>query len=251
MGEIDNRKEQSSLIQIKPYKKDFEYSYTLGAFPTMELINARPDIVKAVYISSKYDGSVDIVSICKEKNIPVIESDKTLNRISSKENVFVAGVFEKFDNSLEKELPHVLLVNISDMGNLGTIIRTLVGFGIYDLGIVVPAADIFNPKVIRASMGAIFKIRFHMFESFEEYKENYGNHDMFPFMLDGDKTLNINECPKSKCFTLIYGNEATGLDASFKNVGQSIFISQTKDVDSLNLPISVGVGSFIFTSNCK
>mgnify|MGYP006945590856 FL=1 len=36
---------------IKPYKKDFDYSYTLGAFPTMELITARPDIVKRVYIS--------------------------------------------------------------------------------------------------------------------------------------------------------------------------------------------------------
>lgn len=237
------------MIQVKPYKKDFEYSYTLGAFPTMELITAKPDKVKAVYVSSKFDGNLDIKNICKEKNISLIESDKTLNRISTKENVFVAGVFDKYDNELEKDAPHVLLVNISDMGNLGTIIRTLVGFGIYDLGIVAPAADIFNPKVVRASMGALFKIRFHVFDSFEQYNEKYGNHDMFPFMLDGKKTLSIDDCPKSKCFTLIYGNEATGLDDSFKNVGQSIFIPQTKDVDSLNLPISVGVGSFIFTRN--
>lgn len=236
---------------IKPYKKDFDYSYTLGAFPTMELITARPDIVKRVYISSKYDGSLDFVKVCKERNIELIESDKTINRISSKENCFVAGIFEKFDSVLKSDKPHVLLVNVSDMGNLGTIIRTLVGFGIYDLGIVAPAADIYNPKVVRASMGAVFKMRFHVYGSFEEYEKLYYNHDMFPFMLDGDRTLSLDKRPDSKLFTLIYGNEASGLPASFKNVGQSIFIPQSSDVDSLNLPISVGVGSFIFTRNLQ
>lgn len=237
----------NSLVQVKAYKKDFEYSYTLGAFPTMELINSRPNQVMAVYVSSKFESDLDIMGICKEKGIPVIESDKTLNRISTKENCFVAGVFKKFEGTLEADKPHVLLVNVSDMGNLGTIIRTLVGLGIYDLGIVAPAADIFNPKVIRASMGAVFKMRFHVFDSFEEYEKLYGNHDMFPFMLDGEKTLSIDDRPKSDCFTLIYGNEASGLPASFKNVGQSIFIPQSKDVDSLNLPISVGIGAFVFT----
>lgn len=237
----------NSLVQVKAYKKDFEYSYTLGAFPTMELINSRPNQVMAVYVSSKFESDLDIMGICKEKGIPVIESDKTLNRISTKENCFVAGVFKKFEGTLEADKPHVLLVNVSDMGNLGTIIRTLVGLGIYDLGIVAPAADIFNPKVIRASMGAVFKMRFQVFDSFEEYEKLYGNHDMFPFMLDGEKTLSIDDRPKSDCFTLIYGNEASGLPASFKNVGQSIFIPQSKDVDSLNLPISVGIGAFVFT----
>ncbi len=237
----------NSLVQVKAYKKDFEYSYTLGAFPTMELINSRPNQVMAVYVSSKFESDLDIMGICKEKGIPVIESDKTLNRISTKENCFVAGVFKKFEGTLEADKPHVLLVNVSDMGNLGTIIRTLVGLGIYDLGIVAPAADIFNPKVIRASMGAVFKMRFQVFDSFEEYEKLYGKHDMFPFMLDGEKTLSIDDRPKSDCFTLIYGNEASGLPASFKNVGQSIFIPQSKDVDSLNLPISVGIGAFVFT----
>ena len=193
----------NSLVQVKAYKKDFEYSYTLGAFPTMELINSRPNQVMAVYVSSKFESDLDIMGICKEKGIPVIESDKTLNRISTKENCFVAGVFKKFEGTLEADKPHVLLVNVSDMGNLGTIIRTLVGLGIYDLGIVAPAADIFNPKVSRASMGAVFKMRFHVFDSFEEYEKLYGNHDMFPFMLDGEKTLSIDDRPKSDCSTLI------------------------------------------------
>lgn len=234
---------------LKPYKKGFDYSYTLGAFPTMELINKKTEQIICIYVSSKYDGSIDFFKICKEKNIRCEYNDKLLNRISTKENCFVAGAFYKFDCELKKDTPHVVLVNISDMGNLGTIIRTLAGFGICDLAIIAPCADVYNPKTIRASMGALFSIRIHVFDSFEEYERSYGDREMYPFMLNGDKTLNIYDCKHSKVYSLIFGNEATGLPDYFKNVGQSIFIPQTELVDSLNLPISVGVGSFVFKNS--
>ena len=224
-------------ITYKPYKKNFEYSYTLGAFPTLELINSKKDSIKCIYVHSKYEGSVDIDKVCKDNNIEIRYSD--------------IGIFNKYECDLINNKPHVLLVNPSDMGNMGTIIRSMLGFGIKDLAIISPCADIFNPKTIRASMGAVFKIRYKIYNSFEEYNKEHGNHDMFPFMLDGDKTLNINDCPKSNLYTLIYGNEASGLPAEYKHIGQSIFIPQSDDVDSLNLPISVGIGCFMFTSTNK
>lgn len=235
-------------ITYKAYKKGCEYSYTLGAFPTMELIKSRPKSVRCVYVHSKYDGSLDIDSVCKEYGIEIRYSDKAINRISTKENCMIIGIFDKFECELENDKSHVLLVNPSDMGNMGTIIRSMLGFGIKDLAIISPCADIFNPKTVRASMGALFKMRYKIYESFDEYKKEHGNHDMFPFMLDGDRTLDISACPKSELYTLIYGNEASGLPAEYKNVGQSIFIPQSADVDSLNLPISVGIGCYVFTN---
>lgn len=235
-------------ITYKPYKKSYDYSYTLGAFPTLELINSRKNDIKCIYVHSKYEGSVDIDKVCKDKNIEIRYSDKAINRISTKDNCMIIGIFNKYQCELLNNKPHVLLVNPSDMGNMGTIIRSMLGFGIKDLAIISPCADIFNPKTIRASMGAVFKIRHKIYNSYEEYNKEHGNHDMFPFMLDGDKTLSIHDCPKSNLYTLIYGNEASGLPAEYKNVGQSIFIPQSDDVDSLNLPISVGIGCFMFTS---
>ena len=214
----------------------------------MELIKSRPKSVRCVYVHSKYDGSLDIDSVCKEYGIEIRYSDKAINRISTKENCKISGIFDKFECELENDKSHVLLVNPSDMGNMGTIIRSMLGFGIKDLAIISPCADIFNPKTVRASMGALFKMRYKIYESFDEYKKEHGNHDMFPFMLDGDRTLDISACPKSELYTLIYGNEASGLPAEYKNVGQSIFIPQSADVDSLNLPISVGIGCYVFTN---
>lgn len=236
---------------IKPYKKSFEYSYTLGAFPTIEMLKTRPESVNAVYIHSSFTDRGTITELCAARNIPILTNDKLFMKISDKENCFVIGVFNKYECTLEKEKSHIVLVNPSNMGNVGTIIRTCVGMGIYDMALISPCADLFHPKTIRSSMGAVFRIRYHYFDSFDDYQKEYGNHDFFPFMLNGENTLEIQDCPKSELFSLIFGNEATGLDDTFLKVGTSICIPQSPDVDSLNITIAVGIGTFLFTHQQK
>ena len=236
---------------LKPYKKSFEHSYTLGAFPTIELIKSKPEVVKSVYIHSTYTDKETVLELCKKEEIPVVTNDKVFNRISDKENCFVIGVFDKFECKLEKNRPHIVLVNPSNMGNVGTIIRTAVGLGIYDIACITPCADLFNPKTVRSSMGALFRMRHTYYESFQDYMNEYGNHDIFTFMLKGTKTLEIQDGPKSKLFSLVFGNEATGLDDSFLDIGTSIIIPQSEDVDSLNVTIAVGIGAFVFMNQGK
>ena len=74
-------------IVYKPYKKSFDYSYTLGAFPTLELIKAKKEIVRCIYVHSKYDGSVDIEKICKVFNIELnyfCKKGKSFNNLFKK-----------------------------------------------------------------------------------------------------------------------------------------------------------------------
>ena len=232
---------------IKPYKKGFEYSYTLGAFPTIELINSKPSSVLGVYIHSTFTDRENLEQLCKKNNIPILAGDKTIAKVSDKENVFVVGVFQKFTCELAADKSHIVLVNPSNMGNLGTILRTAVGFGIYDVAFISPGADVFNPKVIRSSMGALFRLRHQYFDSFEDYRRAYSKQEVFTFMLNGENQLTVSNCPKPELFSLVFGNEATGLDDSYLNVGTSIIIPQSPDVDSLNLTIAVGIGTYMFT----
>jgi RNA methyltransferase, TrmH family len=234
--------------QIKPYKKDAEYSYTLGAFPTYELIKSRPERVRKVIVDSSFTDRDNLQNLCKEKHIPLECNDKLLAKISDKENCYVAGIFDKYSGTLKSDRPHIVLVNPSNMGNLGTILRTAVGFGIYDIAIILPGADIFNPKTVRSSMGALFKLNFCQYQSFEEYRQQFQKHELFTFMLNGENTLTLQDCPKAELYSLVFGNEATGLDDSFLDIGTSIFIPQTQDVDSLNLTIAVGIGAYVFTN---
>lgn len=231
---------------IKPYKKNFDYSYTLGAFPTIEMIKSRSEVVLGVYIHSSFTDTEKLTTLCKEKNIPVFYQDKIFSKISEKENCFVIGVFKKFTCTLEQDKPHIVLVNPSNMGNIGTIIRTAVGLGIYNIACITPCADLFNPKTVRSSMGSFFRLNHEHFDNFEEYQKKYNNHDIFTFMLDGEHPLYIQNCPKTELFSLVFGNEATGLDSSFLKVGTSVCIPQSEDVDSLNITIAVGIGAFVF-----
>ena len=231
---------------IKPYKKGVDYSYTLGAFPTIELLKCRLSAVKEVFVHSSFTDRETIDALCGKAGIPVTVSDKTIARLSDKENCFVVGVFEKYTEKLKEDVPHIVLVNPSNMGNLGTILRTAAAMGIYDIAIISPGVDSFHPKAVRASMGALFRLRHRYYDGFESYRKEFPAHEVFCFMLTGEHPLTLSDAPKPALFSLVFGNEAAGLPAEFASYGQSVVIPQTSAVDSLNLTIAVGIGSYVF-----
>ena len=234
---------------IKPYKKDFLYSYAAGAYVTIELLLARPNHVEKVIIHPDYKDAEHLLLLCREKSITVQWNERVFKKINQKENTYVLGQFTKYPCNLSFDAPHIVMVNPSDMGNLGTIIRTMAGFNINNLAIITPAADIWHPKTIRASMGALFRIEVEQFTSFEEYRRRYRLHKLYPFMLDGKRRLTLENCPRGDSrYSLVFGNEAAGLPEEFCHIGMSIKLPQTEMVDSLNLSVAVGVGAFLFAS---
>lgn len=236
-------------IQLKPYKKDFQYTYTIGVFPTLELLTYKKEELLMVLLSTdgqENEGVKKIIDICNEQKIQIQINDKAINRISKKENTYAIGVFKKYEQRLEEQKNHVVLVNPSDMGNLGTIIRTILGFGIKNLAIIRPGVDIFDPKAIRASMGAMFKISFQYFDDFNSYQAAYSN-DIYTFMLNAKKSLPEVEVDRNRPFSLVFGNEGSGLGDEFTDIGTSIIIPHSNEIDSLNLSIAVGIATYEFT----
>lgn len=238
-------------VSLKTYKKSFEYSYTFGMFPTVELINTRPSNIIKVLVSSNYkvdSSSLNIFELCENNNIKIEVNDKQINRIGAKENCYVIGVFKKYECNLNFNKSHIVLVNPSNMGNMGTIIRTLTGFGLKDLAIISPGVDIFDPKVIRASMGSVFRINYKYFDNFSDYQAVFTKNKLYTFMLDGAKSLKELNHNKNEDFSLVFGNEATGLDKNFSNIGTSVIIKHTDKIDSLNLTIAAGIAMYEFCS---
>jgi len=237
--------------ELKAYKKTFEYSYAPGAFPTFELLNKRPNEAIGVLVSPTFTEKDKLKNICGVNGIEVWEDEKRIARLSDKENVFVMGVFSKYSQELSKTAPHIVLVSPSNMGNAGTILRTALAFGFHDIAIIGNAVDMFHPKVVRSSMGAIFSLRIKNYETFEEYRNEAPEHAIYTFMLTGKKQLTLQEVtekPKGP-FSLVFGNEATGLPAEYENYGQSLLIPQSDEVDSLNITIAVGIAAYMFRVN--
>lgn len=226
---------------VKKYKKDDEVSYALGAAVTMELLNARPECARCVYVSPKSDISV-VTDKARALGVPVVESEKAFNILSPKENCFAIGEFDKFASGISAERSHVVLVNPSNSGNLGTIMRDVAAFDCCDLAIVRPAVDPFDPKTVRASMGAVFDIGFECFDSFEQYRSKFGAHTALPFMLCGAPFGKMKFDPQRR-YALIFGNEATGLPQEYAAFGAAR-IEQSDKVDSLNLSVAVSVALY-------
>lgn len=240
------------MAGLKRYKKGDPTSYALGITLTMELLTYKMEYVERVYVhSAMKEGETleKLERLCKEGNVELIRSDKPFHTVSQKENCFVIGVFRKFPETLNraKDQSHIVLVNPSNAGNIGTIIRSALGFGINHIAVIRPAVDIFDPKAVRASMGALFRTDFAYFDTFKEYQEEYGDREMYPFMLDAKMKIHQMDV-KDKC-ALIFGNEATGLPESFKEVGNSVIIPHTDKIDSLNLPIAASIAMFQATKH--
>ena len=233
------------MAGFKRYRKDDPVSYSLGITLTFELLRYKTEYVNKVYVHSamKEGDTYDkLRAICREAGIPVQQTDKIFHVLSQKENCYVIGEFRKFPGTLQKDASHIVLVNPSNAGNMGTIMRSALGFELNQMAIVRPAVDAFDPKVERASMGAIFSTEFQYFDTFEEYRQQFGDRELYPFMLQAQITL--PEIHPSGTYSLIFGNEATGLPGEFLNIGTSVIIPHSHRIDSLNLPIAASIAMY-------
>lgn len=238
-------------MSYKPYKKKFEHSYALGVFPTIELLESdlyRTDkvILHTAGVTNK--GVEKIVSLCEQQNIPYMTNDKLIEKLSKKENCYAIGIFRKQQHELVKTNHHVVFVHPSDMGNLGTMLRTALGFGFTEIALIRPAADVYDPKVIRASMGSFFHLNVQYFDDFENYQQSF-THDLYVFRLNGDVSLQRVQISENKPYALVFGNESSGLSSEFDSIGTGIYIPHHQNIDSLNLSVAFGIAAYHFTQH--
>ena len=240
------------MPKLDQYDKSLEYSYALGIFPATEcLTNARERCLRLLVSSDSQqsEGVRKLMKDAQDSGIRCETADRVLERISKKGNCHAAMVYRKAESELSPDTDHLLLHHPSDSGNMGTIMRTALGFGCRDLAIVRPAVDSDDPHVVRASMGAVFSLRIHHYESYEDYRSEFKTHEQFPFMLTG--SVPVEEAVrmrKGKC-TLIFGNEATGLPDEFASYGTGVRIPHSNRIDSLNLAMAAGIGMYLFSES--
>ena len=175
------------MPSLEAYSRDLPYSYALGLFPASELMKKRPELARRLLVSSRAEDSEGLAALralCAAHHVREEQADKALARVSGKENCFAAVVFDKFQSALSGG-NHLVLHHPSDKGNLGTMLRTALGFGYRDIAVIRPAADAFDPHVVRASMGAIFGLNLRYYDDFEQYRLEFPANMCYPFMLEG------------------------------------------------------------------
>ncbi len=233
-------------MKIKRYNKKSSYAFCFGSEPVKDLLKKKRErVLKVVF---KEEGLKDsnvkkIFKMVKEKKVDFEINDRLIEKTAFKENTYVVGIFEKYECKLNEKKNHIVLVNPRNPRNIGTVMRNMVGFGFEDLVLIKPAVDIFQPGAVSSAMGSMFYVNFRYFDSFEEYKTIFKKHNIYSFMLDGEKE--IAEIKFEEPFSLVFGNESKGLAKKFKKYGKTVFIPHSKNIDSLNLSMSVGIALYV------
>ncbi|HZK09850.1 MAG TPA: TrmH family RNA methyltransferase [Clostridia bacterium] len=223
------------------YQKKMNYSYSLGAYPTIELCTKKPEFVRVIYLHPKISSELKrkILSIAREHSLEYLESPTFFEKLE-KENIYLAAKFTKFTSTLAQG-NHLILHKPEMIGNLGTILRSSIAFGLRDIAIIDPSCDEYHPHCIRASMGAIFSLRIEHFSCTEDYMKKYPQ-NIYAFMT-GEHTLLKKQTFKSP-WSLLFGSESSGLPLVYQERFHPVKIKMSPDVDSLNLPLAVGLALY-------
>lgn len=224
----------------RPYRRDDPHSYAPGVFPCRELLTSGRTVLGLV-VPGQPDGEAGLVQVLAEarkRRIPIVCGDRLLARLAGDDGCRAVGVFAKCEEEPDPLADHVVLVAPSDQGNLGTIMRTMLGFGVRDLVLIGTGADPHHPRTVRASMGACFHLRLARYATWQEYLA-IGPRPLHPFTAEA--AIPLGQAEFHQPCSLVFGTESSGLPSFLRTLGQPLRIVHDPAIDSLNLAIAAGI----------
>ena len=208
-----------------------------GEKNTQEFINAGWSL-DHIFIQKEKE---ELISLYKGKPIELV-SENEMERMSAHQNA--PPIMATFNIPKGKSAPStnkstLILDNLNNPGNLGTIIRIADWYGIEQILVGGQTVDEFNPKVIAASMGSSSRVMIYRVEIIDFINSFKG--EVFAAHMQGQSLSSLKEV--KFLFALIMGNESHGVDSHFINHEKvkTITIQRIGKAESLNVAVAAGI----------
>lgn len=229
---------QTAKLQQKKYR-DLENKFLLEGFKSVsEAENAGIEIEKVFVIETKIDNYKFLGDKVISATTAVLKKISTTE--SAPECVGVAVQKHFSINDIKNAKKVVLLENIKDAGNLGTILRTCAAFGVEGVVLYGENVDLYNPKIVRSSVGNLWKIPVVQIKDFSKLVNNFGGFQRIATLPGANKYLkDFSAIPP---YLIMFGSEADGLSDELINFAtEQVKIEMADNVESLNLSVSCAV----------
>ncbi len=198
---------------------------------------------KIIVMESKYKYLEDKYNISQFNNLTILK-DELFEEISDQETS--QGVIVLYSKSLttinDINGDVVILDDVQDPGNIGTIIRTMEATAFKNLILTKGSVDVYNPKTVRATMGGIFKLNiiYETPENIIKFLKNE-NYQVISTLLD-ETSIDYDKVILKEKNAYIFGNEGHGITEIFiNNTDIKAIIPIYGDIDSLNVSVASGV----------
>lgn len=222
-------------LQQKKFRKQLGLFFVEGKKSIVEFLNAA--FVPEIIYSSQKNVSFFPAELCE---IIDEESFKKISALSTPSDCLAIFKIPEFVPFEPKELT-VVLDDVNDPGNLGTIIRLCDWFGISNLVCSENTVDVFNPKVLQATMGSFTRVNIY-YVPLANFLEKYKNIPIIGTFMDGISVYE-NKIPQNGF--LIFGNEANGISEQIERiVTQKMSIPRfgnQQKTESLNVAMAASI----------
>ena len=249
---------QNNIINITSTSNEtIKYFISLNDKKTR--MNAKRFIVEGYHLVNEASKTnlLEAIISTDEKELKKINNvkrylvnDAIINKIATTKNPQnILGIVKMLDHNITNLLPIIkgnktkliMLDDVNDPGNLGTIIRTAAGLG-YDGIIMSPnTVDLYNEKVIRSTQGVMFKIPI-IKANLQEIIKLLKKEKVFCIGTALTNAKDVKHITKKDKFAICLGNEAKGISKEvLDNMDENVKIAMKNDVESLNVCIAAGI----------
>ena len=205
--------------------------------------NEKINFNKIILKESRYEYFNKNYNIGEHDNLTILK-DELFNEVSTQENSQgIIFLYSKNLNTIDDiEGDVVILDDVQDPGNVGTIIRTMIATDFRNLILTKGSVDVYNPKTVRATMSGIFKLNV-IYETSENIvkflKEK--NYLTISTALHED-SISYDEIEQKERNAYIFGHEGGGVsDYLIENSDIKAIIPIYGNIESLNVSVATGV----------
>ena len=229
---LDNQKIKY-LTKLKEKKiRDNENVFLIeGDHLVKEALNC--GMLKEIYVLDTSTFTLDV------KTYYITE--KVMKKVSSMVSIpYVVGLAYKF-NPIDYKNRLLLLDNIQDPSNLGTIIRSAKAFNIDTIVLNTNSVDLYNEKVIRSSEGIMFHIDV-MRKNLDELIPKLIKNNYMILGTDVTNGIPLKDIKIPKKYAIVIGNEGQGISKNIKElITKNIYIPMSPEVESLNAAVAASI----------
>lgn len=190
-------------------------------------------LIKELILEEKEKFSLDCPTIYVTKEII-----KKLSNMESPSSIMAVS-YKKEEKAIGDKI--LILDDIQDPGNLGTIIRSALAFDIDTVVLSPRTVDLYNPKVIRSTKGMVFHLNIIVREIIpfiNELKEK--DYKVFGTKVDGGN--DVRNIQIGNRFALIVGNEGQGISDDVSSIcDENLYIKMNENVESLNVGVATSI----------
>jgi len=229
-------------LQRKSRERKREQAFVIEGRKMFE--EAPADRVKMIVASESFSKSKEGAALLKGKKFDVV-SDSIFETLSdTKTPQGILAVVKQQPYSFE-ELLLLILDHLQDPGNLGTIMRAAEAAGVTGILMSSDCVDIYNPKTIRSTMGALYRVPFVVSEDFAGDIERLKKAGVSTYAAHLGATISYEGADYKKPCAFMIGNEANGLSDEVAALADcKILIPMAGQVESLNAAMAATVLMF-------